>query len=108
MSVQIFKEKIPNNFFFELLDSICLKNDKYYTFNFNSFKIGIYNESIQQFILKCVSYYHNSKHKYLNNKLTYNSFTTILRQICNFNKITYTSKIVYDKSSYNIMYYIYY
>ena len=45
--------------------------------------------------------------KYLDKKLTYNSFTTILRQICNYNKITYTSQIKYDKSSYEITYYIY-
>ena len=38
-----------------------------------------------------LTYYHNSKKKYLERKLTYNSFTTVLRQICNFNNITYTT-----------------
>ena len=45
--------------------------------------------------------------KYLEKKQTYNSFTTIVRQICNFNKLTYTSKIKYNKSSYDIVYIIY-
>ena len=108
MSSQIFKNNIPNNVFFELMDSICLKNEKHFTFNFESFKKGIYKELIQTFIEYCKSFYHISKRKYLEKKLTFNSFATIIRQICNNNKITYTSKIVYDKSSYKIDYYIYY
>ena len=33
MSSQIFKNNVPNKDFFELIDSICLKNEKHYTFN---------------------------------------------------------------------------
>ena len=91
MSTQIFKNQIPNNIFFDLLDKICLKNEKHYTFNIYSFKKGIYSQDIQKFIDLCVPYYHISKRKYLERKLTHNSFTTILRQICNFNKIKYIS-----------------
>jgi hypothetical protein len=108
MSVQIFKNQIPNNKLFELFDKICLKNEKHYTFNVDSFKKGVYTEDIQNFINYCVPFYHLSKRKYLERKLTYNTFTTILRQICNFNNIKYTSEIKYDKSTYTIVYYIYY
>lgn len=108
MSNQIFKNKIPNEFIFNLLENLCLKNDKHYTFNINSFKKGAFNLSIPQFLDICRPYYHISKRKYLDRKLSYNNFTTILRQICNFNKITYTSQIKYDKSTYDIMYYIYF
>jgi hypothetical protein len=108
MSTQIFKNKVPSELLFNLLNSICLKNEKHYTFNIDSFKRGVFKESIQKFIQDCTPYYHISKRKYLEKKLTYNSFTTILRQICNFNKITYTSQIKYDKSTYDIVYYIYY
>lgn len=107
MSTQIFKNFIPNEILFKLLDEICLKNDKHYIFNTNSFKKGLYNNSIIEFIEYCKPYYHNSKKKYLERKLTYNCFSTIIRQICNFNKITYTSQIKYDKSKYDIIYYIY-
>ena len=69
---------------------------------------GIYNEEILNFISFCSPYYFLSKRKYLEKKLTINTFTTILRQICNFNKITYTSQIKYNKSTYTIEYYIYY
>ena len=108
MSIQIFKKNIPIELLFNLLDDICIKNEKHYYLNINSFKKGVYNESIQNFFTSCKEYYHNSKKKYLERKLTYNSFTTVIRQICNFNKITYTSQIKYDKSTYDIVYYIYY
>jgi hypothetical protein len=108
MSNQIFKNKIPNENFFGLLEKITLKTEKCYIFNLDAFKKGIYTQDIQAFLEVCRPYYHISKQKYLERKLTYNSFTTILRQICNFNKITYTSQIKYDKSTYDIFYYIYF
>jgi hypothetical protein len=108
MSTQIFKKNIPNEEFFKLLESMCIKNDKYFTFNNISFKKGIFNGIIEHFLSYCNEYYHISKKKYLQRKLTYNTFTTVLRQICKFNKITYTSQIIYDKSTYCIVYYIYF
>ena len=107
MISQIFKNKVPNTLFFELLDKLCIKNEKYYTFNSYAFKKGIYNEEIQKFFEVCKPYYFLSKQKYLEKKITYNTFSTILRQICNYNKIVYTSKIIYNKSDYSIVYYIY-
>jgi hypothetical protein len=108
MSTQIFKTGIPDELFTGFLNLLCLKNDKHYTFNSDSYKKGIYTGAIQQFITECMPYYHISKRKYLNKKLTYNSLATIIRQICKFNKFTYTSKIVYDRSTYDIVYYIYF
>ena len=105
---KIFKEQIPNNLLLELLEKICIKTTKYYIFNNESFKKGIYTQDIQQFISLCVPYYHISKRKYLERNLNYNTFITILRQICKFNKILYTSKIKYINSTYDIVYYIYY
>jgi hypothetical protein len=108
MSIQIFKNNVPNKIIFDLLNLICVKNEKYFIFNNNSFKKGLFNDEIVKFFEMCKPYYHISKQKYLERKVDYNSFTTVLRQICNFNKITYTSQIKYDKSTYNIFYYIYF
>jgi hypothetical protein len=105
---QIFKNKIPTDEFFILLDNICIKYNKYYIFNNDAFKKGVFDESIQKFINYCIPYYHLSKRKYLEKTLTYNSFTTILRQICNYNNIVFSSEIKYDKSKYNIVYFIYF
>ena len=108
MSNQIFKSRIPNELLFQLLEQITMKTNKYYIFNNNSYKKAIFNENIAQFLEECKQYYHISKYKYLERKMTYNSFTTILRQICKNNNIKYTSQIHYDKSDYNIVYYIYF
>ena len=108
MTSQIFKTQIPNQLLISLLEENAVKSDKCYVVNNNVYKKGIFNESIPKFIAECRQYYFLSKRKYLDRKLTYNSFITILRQICNVNKITYTSKIKYDKSVYDIEYHILY
>lgn len=103
---QIFKKKVPNELLFNLLEVICVKDDKTFTLNYESFKKGMYNGSIDEFILSCKEYYHTSKQKYLIKPLKYPNFITIIRQICNLNKIVYNYKIKYDKSNYTIVYYI--
>jgi hypothetical protein len=108
MSKQIFKNPMPKEILFNLLDALCIKTDKYYLLNNNGFKKGMFSEAIQHFFDECKAFYHNSKKKYLERKLTYNAFTTVVRQICNFNNIPYTSQIKYDKSSYDIVFYIYF
>jgi hypothetical protein len=107
MSSQIFKNPIPNEILIKLLDEIAIKTEKCYILNNNAYKKGVFKDVINNFIIECNPYYHLSKRKYLERKLTYNSFITIIRQICNFNNITYTSQIKYDKSSYDIIYFIY-
>jgi hypothetical protein len=108
MSTQIFKNIIPTEKIFHLLDLLCIKNEKHYIFDTNSFKKGLFTQEINKFLEECKPYYHISKRKYLEKKVTYNNFTTVMRQICNFNKIIYTSQIKYDKSKYEIIYYIFF
>ena len=106
MSSQIFKTIIPNEILFNLLENISLKSGNKYTINKDAYKKGLYDNSILQFIDQIIPYYYVSKRKYFDRKLTYNSFTTIIRQICKCNKILYTSEIKYNKSTYDIYYYI--
>jgi hypothetical protein len=107
MASQIFKNPIPNELLIKLLNEIAIKNDKCYILNSNAYKKGMFKDIINIFINDCKPYYHLSKRKYADRKITYNGFITIVRQICNFNNIIYTSQIKYDKSSYDIVYYIY-
>jgi hypothetical protein len=108
MVSQIFKYKIPNEILFDFLSNISIKTDKYFIVNFESYKKGIFNESIQAFYNTIKEYYYLSKRFYLERKNTYTNFTTVLRQICKFNEISYTSQIKYDKSNYDIIYNIFY
>jgi hypothetical protein len=108
MTSQLFKTHIPKQLLISLLEDIAIKTDKYYIVNNTAYKKGIFNQTICEFIINCRPYYFLSKRKYLDRKLTYKSFMTILRQICNCNNITYTSKIKYDKSVYDIEYSIFF
>lgn len=108
MTTQLFKNDIPNSLLFLLFDKICEKKDNCYIFNKCSYKKGVINNLIEQFIQDCIPYYYISKRNYLYKKMTYNNFITIIRQICNYNNITYTSNIKYDKSKYEIIYFIYF
>ena len=104
MPSQIFKNPVPNELLIQLFDENAVKNDTCYIINNCVYKKGIFNNSIPQFLVDCRPYYHISKRDYIDRKLTYKSFNTIIRQICNFNKITYTTEIKYDKSIYDIVY----
>jgi len=105
---QIFKKNIPVDILYELLEKICVKNEKYYLVDHNSYKKMLYHHFYDEFCEKILEYYHVSKQFYLTRKLTYNSFTNIIRQICKSNNIMFTSNIIYNKSLYNIQYLIYY
>lgn len=106
MSSQIFKNHVPNEMLIKLLNEISVKSDKGYILNNDAYKKGIFMNVLESFLDGCIPYYYVSKQKYLTRKLTYNSFVTIIRQICNYNNITYTSQIKYDKSKYDIIYYV--
>lgn len=108
MNSQIFKERVPLSILFSLLDNIALKKNNYYLFDMNAYKKMIYNEYHIQFCEDLKEYYHKGKQFYLDRQMSYNTFTTILRQICKHEAIMFTSKINYNKSKYNIDYTIYF
>lgn len=100
---------ISNETFFNLLENICLlKDDKYYIINNDAFKkmklLNLYDDLTE----KLKPFYKASKQHYLERRpAKYNYFTTLVRHICKANQIVYSSKIKYDKSKYEIIYFIY-
>ena len=103
---QLFKNTIPTEKLFELLDKICAKTDRFFIVDNNAYKKGIFTGIIQDFFEYCKPFYFISKRKYLERELTNKSFITVIRQICKTNKITYTSDIIYNKSCYDTVYHI--
>lgn len=101
---QIFKSKVPIEPLYELLEKICEKGSKFYILTKTSYKSGEFNNLIQPFCVKYIDFYHDSKRKYVERKMDYNRFITIIRQICCANNVMYEYKIVYNKSSYEIVY----
>lgn len=107
MVSQIFKKEIPPEILYNLLEKICDVDKEVYVFNHVAFKRGnMEDKKILNFIDEAKEYYHNSKHHYLEEKMTYKKMTTIIRQICRVNNIPFTSEIKYQKSTYEIIYYI--
>ena len=107
MSSQIFKKKIPKEILFNFLEKNSKKKNNSFIFTKTSFKKAQFNNLIEPFCESLKEYYHKSKLKYLERKINYKNFITIIRQICKSVHIPFTSKIVYDKSKYEIVYTIF-
>ena len=107
MTKQIIKKDIPIDILIDLLEIIGIKQNNYYIINKISFKKAEYEKLLENFFESLKKYYFVSKHFYLDRKMTYSSFITIIRHICKNNNISYISKIIYNKSSYEINYFIY-
>ena len=105
---QIFKKEISIQFLYDLLEKICIKSEKYYMVDLNAYKKMLFHGYHTEFLTILVDYYHSSKRYYAERELTFNSFTTIIRQICKSNTIQFTSQIKYNSSKYNIEYLIYF
>jgi len=105
---QTFKSPINRSILFEFLEKICEKRDKYFVFDLSSYKRGELNNENELFLEIVKPYYHTAKQFYIERKLSYSRLCTIIRQICKFNSISFTTKVLYSKSKYNIPYYIYF
>jgi len=108
MVSQLFKKTIPNELLFTLLDKICIKTDKYYLIDINAYKKLLFYNYHTEFCDTIKEYYFAGKQFYVERKMTYNSFTNIIRQICKNSNIMYTSQIKYNESKYNIDYLIFF
>ena len=111
MSSQIIKSKIPDHVLYSFLKKINMnsnKRDNKIIINNNSFKLAKLKGYLTEFIITIKENYFKSKQHYLTRKLSYSKFITIIRQICKHNDIPYTSDIKYNKSTYEINYYVYF
>ena len=106
MSNQIFKKNVDKDLVLSFLEEYAEQNDKFYIFSKTSYRKAEFHNAIEPLIVKIKEYYHLSKYYYLERKLNFSKFITILRQLCKSSNISYTSRIVYVNSSYNIIYYI--
>lgn len=104
---QNFKANIPIQLLWDYLQNNFLDKDTHFIINKFLYKKAEYNNSITVFIESLKEYYYVSKRKYIERTMNYKNFLTIIRQLCNANNVNYTSKLVYDKSSYEIEYSIY-
>jgi abortive infection bacteriophage resistance protein len=105
----LFLSQVPNQILFDLLETLCIKTERYYLFDWSTFrKLKYYEPLYNDFKDAIVTHYRETKRFYVNREVTYNTVTTIIRQICKHNGILCEQKIKYNGPSYNIDYYIYY
>ena len=107
MTNQIIKKVIPINILLSILKHNSRKNEKYYIISKSFYKHLIYHNYLNDFIEQLKNYYYESKQYYLTREMNYKGFLTLIRQICKNNNLTFTSKIKYNNSNYEIEYYIY-
>ena len=105
---QIFRKDIPNDILFKFLEDNAEKTHKCYIVNNVFYKKLQFNNELYPFLQSLMDYYHLSKQYYLTRKMSYTKFITVIRQICKQNNLSFTSNIKYDKSKYNINYFIFF
>jgi len=104
---QIFQKSFPKHDFFKFLEKYCEMNDNRYIFSKEAFKRARMENAMKTFCATLKPYYFPSKVHYLEREIKYKHFVTIIRQICKFHHIPFTSNIKYSKSKYEIKYFIY-
>jgi hypothetical protein len=65
MQNQIFKQKVPDELLYLLLDKICLKTEKYYLIDMNSYRKMMFHNYNVEFCNQLTDYYHNGKLFYI-------------------------------------------
>lgn len=100
----IFKKKVPLEYFYAFLDNICPNSKEYYLIDKDVYRRMLQNQLHKDFINILMDFYHISKIYYLTREFTYNSFGTVIRQICNLHQIQFLANKKYNHSEYTIRY----
>jgi len=104
---QIFKKKIAPEILFAFLKKHCIFEKKRFILTNITFRKYKFENEIKKFFNSIKEYYFPAKQFYLERTNKYKEFITVIRQICKYNHIPFTSKIKYYNSSYEINYFIY-
>ena len=108
---QLFKTPVPVHVLWDFLKQNFTETDTHilitkYLFHKAEYNqtLSITNPTLSHFITAIRDHYYLSKRKYIDRPLTYKFFLTLIRQLCNAHHIQYSTKLVYNKSMYEIEY----
>ena len=107
MNSQIFKLCPPKTILFDFLEDVCENSKKKYAFSKVEFKKARLADKISGVCAKLKPYYYKSKLFYLTRQMVYKNFITLVRQLCKYHHVAFTSVMKYNKSKYEIIYYIF-
>lgn len=83
----------------------CMQEEKKYIVDVNTFKKISYEDELTDFIDILKKYYYKNKFYYLDeSSMTYNRFSTIIRQVCKNNDVAYIRDVKYIMSKYTVSY----
>ncbi len=83
----------------------CMQEENKYIVDVNTFKKLIYDDELVGLIELLKNYYYRNKFYYLDeSSMTYNRFSTIIRQLCRNNNVDYERDIKYIMSKYTVSY----
>lgn len=105
--LQLFKSTPNKDSFINFIKEHCIKEKTYYKLTNDVYKQIIFKEKLEPFLSTIKPYYHKSKQTYVDRKMSYTRFVTVVRHVCKILDITYTSIMKYYNSTYRIDYYIY-
>jgi hypothetical protein len=108
MTSQIFKTSFSKDILYDFLEIIATKKTNCFLLTKVNYKSAVFQKLIDPFLDSIKEHYFASKKKYVTRKMNYKNFVTVIRQICKFHHIPFSSNIKYDKSSYEIEYNIYF
>lgn len=103
---QLIQNKYEKETFFNFLNKYCDKDNENLIFNKAALKRAKIDNAIEPFCENLKNHYFPSKYFYLEREPLYKNIATIIRQLCKYLHIPYTSRIVYSKSKYEIIYVI--
>tara|TARA_B100000902_G_scaffold394813_1_gene451970 strand:- start:2044 stop:2412 length:369 start_codon:yes stop_codon:yes gene_type:complete len=113
---QLFCKNVSLDILYELINTVSTKTIvedisntiiEFYKIDKIIFKKLEFHGYIAKFIIKLKEYYYPNKQFYIERKMTYNNFLTIIRQLCKLNNVQLKKEIIYEKDTYQIEYYIY-
>ena len=95
---RIFFEPVEAKILYDLLEQICQKTEKHYIFNELAYRRMKFLNLHIPFLNTIVGRYQSSKQFYVTRKQTYQTFLTIVKQLCHHNRIPITSSVQYFES----------
>ncbi len=104
---QLIQNNYEKETFYEFLNKYCNLEKNKLIFNKASLKRAKLEKAVEPFCEDLKKYYFPSKHFYLEREPLYKNIATIIRQLCKYLHIPYTSRIKYSKSKYEIVYIIF-
>jgi hypothetical protein len=93
---QIFKEQPPIWYLHTIIDLFTIKENDEYVIDYITFKKMVFHKYQEPWLDELKEYYHNSKKFYITREFNYNSFITIIRQLCKIHGKSY--RYTYDRN----------